>query len=735
MSELEDEKRRRRNRRLILLSFLIFLGILISLEYLLKRSTGPATVDITNPFLLYAILNINIILVFVILFVLLRDIIKLYLERKKGVLGSKFKTKLVIAFIGFSLIPTAIIFIGASNLILTSIDRSFSMPVDIITKTSLTIADEFYREREKLAHSFARELARYIESEELLNKRFWLEERVAKPKLAEYHLDLLEIYGKKERLFPTYVNPRIPLALIDDLPQPYLTKLLSGEEFSLRTPLGKGMLIRSGVPILSPKGKAVGGVVVGYFVDPKWAFTTERIKNYYENYSQAKAQKGYIKAYFLLLILMITLLIIFSAVWLGLRISKGITVPIQKLAEGTKEVSAGNLDYKVQVDTTDEIGILVNSFNQMTEELKQSKERLERSNLELRRATKELISRKQYIEALLETITAGVISLDRKGRITTINQAAKVILGLEERKPENAFFSEVFSEERYHELKKLIEEGRKQNEGGISRELTLATDEGVKKLSVNLITLREKEKHPLGMVLVIDDLTKLIKAQKVAAWREVARRIAHEIKNPLTPIQLSAQRLRKRFKGKDSEEARIIEECTKTIIEEAGTLKLLVDEFSRFARMPEVTLKNSDLNRMVKQIVTLYKEANGKVQFDLILDERLPRIPLDEEQMKRVLINLIDNAIEAMKGSGRITIATSYNREKKQVELSVADTGPGIDPADKEKLFLPYFSTKPKGTGLGLAIVDRIVSDHHGYIRVRDNEPQGAVFVIELPRG
>jgi two-component system nitrogen regulation sensor histidine kinase NtrY len=735
MTEPEEEKRRRRNRRLILAGFILFLAILISVEYFLHRSTGSEAVDITNPFLLYAILNINITLVFVILFVLLRDIIKLYLERKKGVLGSKFKTKLVIAFIGFSLIPTIIIFVGASNLILTSVDRSFSAPVNIITDTSLKIADEFYREREELALGFARELSRYITAEGLLPKRFWLEEKLAKPKIAEYHLDLLEIYEGEERLFPSYVNPRLPLALLDDIPPTYMAKLISGDDFSLRSPLGKGMLIRTGVPILSHEGKAVGSVVVGYFVDPVWAFTSERIKNYYENYNQAKAHRGYIKAYFLLLILMITLLIIFSAVWLGLRMSKGITIPIQKLAEGTRAVSAGNMDYKVDVEVEDEVGILVKSFNRMTAELKQSKDGLERSNVELKRMTGELIARKQYIEALLETITAGVISLDKRGRITTINQAAKSILGLNDKEGVGNLFSELFPGERYHHLLKLIEEGKKKGEGGISRQLSLETDEGSKRLSVNLTTLKEKDGRSLGMVLVIDDLTHLIKAQKVAAWREVARRIAHEIKNPLTPIQLSAQRLRKKFKGREDEEARLIEDCTRTIMNEATTLKLLVGEFSRFARMPEVDLRLSSLNRILKQIVTLYQEANGRVDFKLALERRIPRIPLDEEQMKRVLINIIDNAIEAMNGEGKVTINTSYNKDTKRVELSVADTGPGIKPEDKDKLFLPYFSTKAKGTGLGLAIVDRIVSDHHGYIRVRDNKPRGAVFIIELPRG
>jgi two-component system nitrogen regulation sensor histidine kinase NtrY len=267
----------------------------------------------------------------------------------------------------------------------------------------------------------------------------------------------------------------------------------------------------------------------------------------------------------------------------------------------------------------------------------------------------------------------------------------------------------------------------------ISKQMTIPFREGKRTLLINLTVLRDDNEEFIGTVVVFDDLTHLLKAQRMAAWREVARRIAHEIKNPLTPIQLSAQRLRKRYLARFGDDERVFDECTSTIIKSVDELKTLVDEFSHFARMPAAQPSPNDLNEIIGEAVTLYQEAHRNITFSFLPDPALPQLSLDRDQIKRVLINLLDNAVAAIDGTGTIALQSRYNPDLQMATCTVADTGHGISPEDRPRLFEPYFSTKKEGTGLGLAIVNSIIADHHGFIRVRDNQPQGTVFVIELP--
>jgi two-component system nitrogen regulation sensor histidine kinase NtrY len=237
----------------------------------------------------------------------------------------------------------------------------------------------------------------------------------------------------------------------------------------------------------------------------------------------------------------------------------------------------------------------------------------------------------------------------------------------------------------------------------------------------------------MGTVVVFDDLSHLVKAQRMAAWREVARRIAHEIKNPLTPIQLSAQRLRKRYLTRFNEDEKVFDECTGMIIKSVDELKTLVDEFSNFARMPAIQPAANNLNDIIAEALTLYQEAHRSITFSFRPDGSIPVFPLDRDQIKRVLINLLDNAVAAVGEEGNVDLESAYDKELKMATFVVADNGVGIAPEDRARLFEPYFSTKKSGTGLGLAIVNSIISDHHGFIRVKDNIPRGTRFIIELP--
>jgi two-component system nitrogen regulation sensor histidine kinase NtrY len=409
-------------------------------------------------------------------------------------------------------------------------------------------------------------------------------------------------------------------------------------------------------------------------------------------------------------------------------------VPIQALVEGTQEIAAGNLDHRVAAVAGDELGFLIEQFNAMTGELRSSREAVTASRIELEGSNLQLEERRRYIEQLLENVPAAVISLDGGGVVTTMNRAAYRILGIDpSAPPAGRTAAEVFERRELgpllHELDALL-----RGEGlPHVQEFELSVEGRVVHVSANLSPRRDAEGRVQGVLIVMEDLTPLIRAQRTTAWSEVARRIAHEIKNPLTPIQLSAQRILKKLQEKAEDFPRVVEESATAIVKEVGTLKDLVDEFSRFARMPAVKPVPNDANAIVEAALSLLEGIQPGIRFVRDLQPALPPAPIDADQMKRVLVNLIDNASAAMDGRGTITLRTRSVPEERIVRIEVVDDGPGIPPENKERLFVPYFSTKKRGTGLGLAIANRIVSDHNGYIRVEDNSPRGARFVIELP--
>jgi two-component system nitrogen regulation sensor histidine kinase NtrY len=424
---------------------------------------------------------------------------------------------------------------------------------------------------------------------------------------------------------------------------------------------------------------------------------------------------------------------------MGFRLAKGVTGPIRALAEGTAEVARGNLDVSVQTTSDDEIGFLVKSFNQMIRDLREARGGLERSATELER-------RRRYMEIVLGTVGAGVVSVDAEGRISTINPSAQRFLGIA---AGTGLLGQKLAEVVHRpELTLVIEELSAALRPGvresIRRQVQVPVDDDIATLFVTLTVMHDEAGETLGTVVVFDDYTQLVKVQRMAAWREVARRIAHEIKNPLTPIQLSAQRLRRRFTDQfagNPEGEKIFEECVDAITSQVETLKVLVDEFQNFARLPAAQPQPDDLNRIVAEAMSSYVGTDD-VEFETDLDPNLPTVDVDREQMRRALTNLIDNAVAAvrrrlergdMPQPGRVTLRSAHDPLLQSVRIEVADDGIGIPQQDRRRVFEPYFSTKDRGTGLGLAIVSRIVADHHGYIRVQQNEPRGARFVVELP--
>ena len=424
----------------------------------------------------------------------------------------------------------------------------------------------------------------------------------------------------------------------------------------------------------------------------------------------------------------------FSSVWFGFYLSDEITVPIRELAEGTHRITSGDYDFSIDLEAKDEIGDLVNSFNRMTMDLKTSKEQLEETNRELIISNIELEKRRLNMETVLANVAAGVVSMDAEGHVSTINKSAERMLNIKAEKFIGKNYKDVVTEDYAKIIDGFLKDTGLFKRGFLKRQIRLRMEDQRLTLLVSLNVLRDERGTYLGLVGVFEDLSEIEKAQRMAAWREVARRIAHEVKNPLTPIQLSAQRLKKRYGEKLEEgDGKVFNECTEMIIKQVEELKRLVNEFSNFARMPTANPVPANIRDIIQEAVTLYRAAHKDVTILFDGSIQMPVFNLDREQMKRVMINLLDNAIEAMDGKGEVVIDLSYEKVLQMVRVEVADNGKGIPPDHEMRLFEPYFSTKKQGTGLGLAIVNSIITDHHGFIRVKHNRPKGTRFVIELP--
>jgi two-component system nitrogen regulation sensor histidine kinase NtrY len=728
-------ERRVRTERILVLALAIVVLALTALAFLLQRAEQVSPQFLASSLLLYSLSMLNAVLVLVLLFVVFRNLIKLAVERRRGVLGSRFRFKMVFTFVLVTLLPSMVLFAAALYLIQLSVDRWFSTPVDEVTRISRELVDAIHDGIKARAAAFAGDLAESIRRGRLLDlDQEALLTRRMEAALRQHHLDLIDVLSPRGEAV-VVLNPSLPAMDLAGLPEAVVRGAFGGEPFQWMDRLGDGLLVRAGAPVRSAFGQDVVGVVVaGIYLPEDLTGRAAQVAAANENYRQLKAKRVLVKRVYEFTFTLVGLLIVFAALWVGLFLARGYTAPVQALAEGTREIASGNLDHQVQVVAQDEMGILVESFNRMTRELKHGRSEIERSNLELQRSNTALEERRRYIETLLENITTGVVSLDRQGRITTMNRAAHRILRLEGagdvtgRDPRD-----LFTDRGLGPLGEFLEQARDSQSAHASREFHFGTEGRNFSIAVTVTSLEDPRRGRVGVLIVLEDLTHLIRAQKIAAWREVARRIAHEIKNPLTPIQLSAQRIAKKYAEGSDDLDRVVREGTETIVDEVNALKTLVNEFSRYARMPEVQPVLTDLHKVIDAAVSLYESAYGEVRFVRRFDEGAPPIPVDREQMKRVFVNLIENALEAMERRGQIVVETEYLPNLGLLRVGVADDGPGIQPEDRERLFLPYFSTKRRGTGLGLAIVNRIVTDHHGGIRVEDNLPRGARFVIDLP--
>jgi two-component system nitrogen regulation sensor histidine kinase NtrY len=707
-------------------AIIIFLIILFfTIEFIIREAQEFSPTSFTN--ILLNSLQIIVLLMFLILlFVLGRNLAKLYLERKRKVLGAHFKTKLLLFFIALSLIPTLLLFFFASDLISRNIETWFKTPIDRILDDTKGLTDGYYINGEEVTLHYAKQLSTAIQKQNLidLDRRLPLMEFV-RNKLTEYKLDEIGIFVAEEELF-TYLNPDLPFQYYRDIKTNLVRRAHLGEPISSIDPMGNGEMIRGGISFSIPDGKNVL-VVAGKFLPQNYAERINNISAYVQRYSQLKIQKNPVKAFYFITLIFITLLIIFAASWIGFHIARGITVPIEKLALATKEVSKGNLEVRVEDPASDELGILIDSFNQMISDLNESQHNIAQK-------TAELEGRKQYIETILSNITTGVITLDAGGLLTTINPTARNMLGLKQRNLIGKNYKEVLNNDTYGEIVKNIEKGLQKKQKISDKEINISFDTQNVTLALTLSPLKSGNSEFSGMIVVLDNLTQLIKAQKISAWKEIAQRVAHEIKNPLTPIQLSAERIIKNLKVNKSRSREVIQEGANTIVQEARTIKSLVDEFSNFARMPSIRLQSADLHLIIEQTISLFTGIFSEIEFETKFSSEIPApLMIDPDQIRRVFINLIDNAIDAMNKKGKIQIITSFDKVQQRVNIEIADFGPGIPHGERDRLFHPHYSTKKKGTGLGLAIVNQVVSEHNGSIEVEANKPHGAKFIIQIP--
>jgi len=680
-----------------------------------------------------ALLNLNIVLLILVIFLVVRNVVKLMLERRRGMLGSKLRTKLVASFVTLTIFPAMVLFFTSVIFIDRSMEGWLSEEVKKAIAESLNVANIYYQE----ASVDARHYATFI-SEEITQRRLLREgnldilKDLLDDRMEMFRLSAVAVFSSQGEELVKIISPKLGISTLPDPESGLVKAAMNGDSTSRIIQAGKADIIEGIVPIHSsfnPKD-IVGVLAVDYYVPESLSGRLGLIDTSYNDYIESLRLKGWIKTEFIITLTSVTLLVIFSAIWYGLNLSKGLTNPIEKLVEGTQRVSKGDLGFSVDVTSDDELGILVKDFNQMVGDLKDS-----RTNLE--QTYNELAARNMYIQTVLKNVSTGVISVDANDNISMINASAQKMLAIKIDKVIGRKWQDDMKEEHLPIVTGLSDALNNSKGSVIEREIVLSIEGRRLSLLIHASMLYDDNNEYIGVVVVFDDLTELQRMQRVAAWREVARRIAHEIKNPLTPIQLSAQRLRRRYLDKINDDPEVFDECTRLIVTQVEEMKRLVDEFSAFAKMPSSMPVPDNLNEVLTDAVALYKQAHPDIEYILETDETLTGVEIDRSQMSRAITNLLENATVALKESDvpvkTITAKTSYNRDIRFARLEIMDSGPGIPEKVKERIFEPYFSTKRTGTGLGLAIVKSIVTDHNGFIRVRDNKPNGTIITIELP--
>jgi two-component system nitrogen regulation sensor histidine kinase NtrY len=730
-TSIPPQKRSHRKQVIILLAISVFLLLVLLVSQTAFDATilRPETNQLTVVF--YA-LSVLISLLFVALFfVLVRNLLKLFAERRLGVLGSKFRTRMVAGALLLSSVPVMVMYWFAYGLMNRSIDKWFSTPVEEVRADTHAMATLLatYAMQNARAEAFA--IAGSPETERGFSGRGF---SGVVSEFQHHELTLQGGFAVAVRDGNAEASFNVPA------PWPVLKTRLPLADAALGHP---AQFTWQEMEYTLGSAPVPGGglILVAIPLPREFSRTVRQVEASQQRYFQLSRERRRVRQTYMGLLLLLTMMVLFVTTWLALFLAKLVTRPLSALAEATQEISRGRLDYRVPVSAADEIGDLVRSFNRMAEDLEGSRRQIEASSRDLSAANAELDQRRRQMETILESIPTGVLSLDAGRLVTHVNQALLRMFHPDAGRDggpqilRGASLTDVFPTEVLEDFEPLLR--RADRMGMTTSQMQMQLPRTSLNVAVTVATLRHHGEGS-GYVVVFEDLSDLLKAQKQAAWREVARRVAHEIKNPLTPIALSAERIQRhldRATPTDPASLGVVRSCAETIAGAVETVRRLVDEFSTLARFPVAKPQPADINEVIENALSMFNGRLDGIDVHKSLAADLPKILADSEAIKRAVANLVDNAAEASQDSvvREIEISTALVATRDAVEITVADSGHGVTRELKEKLFLPYFSTKKRGTGLGLAIVSRIVEDHHGSIRIEENHPVGTRFIVELP--
>ena len=657
----DADSRRRRREVIIIVAILIVVALLTVVET--RTIRFGVDIPVSNTILMFTLININLLLLILLIFLVFRNLVKLLYDRRRKVMGAKLRTRLVVAFLVLTIIPTVVLFFFSINFIATSIEFWFTVPVEQALENSLRVGARLYDRVEESSRFFLERISYQIKNKDLLNpEKLKTLTQYLREVQQEFNLDGVEVYGTNTQ--------RIMFALGSELENEFFGQV-SAENLQKDTPdngvrtitqqIPSGELIKTigRVPFGAATDGAVGFVVVTVLVSPDLYHNLESISQGFEEYQQIKLYRKPIQITYYISLSIVALLVLFCAIWFGFYLAKTISIPIKELAEGTRRVAEGDLSFTIASVADDEIGSLVDSFNKMTQDLRISREQLEYSARMLKEQNIEIEEKRHYIEFVLKSVSAGVVTLDARGLVSTINKSAEKMLGVNSEQVLNRSFNALLNVQNSDLAEEIMNNLSFARDAIIEVPLKLTVEGRPRSLIASMRVLRDDTGKHMGIVMVLDDMTEMEKGQRIAAWREVARRIAHEVKNPLTPITLSAQRLKRKYSKQINEP--VFDECTKTIIDHVELIRNLVNEFSAFARFPNANPKPCDLMPIIEETMALYREGHPNIKFELNNTGDIPPLNLDRQQIKQAFINLIDNAISAIKENGLISFGVAYD--------------------------------------------------------------------------
>ncbi len=716
---INQESKKRKREILLIFVISILLAFLIGVEVYVFRSGQ----NLPAPYIIYFIglVNFNLVLVLLLLFLIFRNVVKIFLERRSKLYGSSLKSKLTVAFAAFSVIPTTLVLILSVFYLNSSFEKWFSGRMVGVLKNASEVVDSFLVQEKRRGYEYADAI-----SDIILNTPENQIQNQLKKLRENYKLDAVEYYSEilaDRKISQDYSNiaVTIPKVQLDFLQKGMLYRSKS----SVIHVFSESHLLRMMSP-LEGAGKNKGVVVVSKILNLSPGAKLDDIIGSYQELQNNLLIEYPLKSMYFIMQIVMSLVTLFAAVWFGFHMAKQLSVPLVQLGRATKKVAGGDYSPLEIRSGSEEINNLIGNFNQMISNLSSSE-------LELQQTLKNLNQYTKYVEIVLGNVSAGVLSVDMNGHVTTMNRRAGELLSVDPIQAVNRHFRQVVTDENYQVFSNFVRLMQENKLTQLQKEIRVDIDGESIPLSVHISILKNELQEEIGRIMVFDDMTVIINAQRAAAWSEVARRIAHEIKNPLTPIRLAAERISRKYGTQISDQA--FTDSIQMIITQVDDMRDLVNEFSQFARLPQLKPIETNLNQVLTDASQIYKDNHSEVQFTFLLDVDLPNFKFDPSQMKRVFANLVDNAVAATekKSDPKVWIQTEYQPQLQIVKISISDNGVGIPQRDRARVFEPYYSTKEKGTGLGLPIVKSIIEDHQGVIRALPNDPRGTKMYIEMP--